>query len=511
VGNEVLNRSVEGDVASFLLRAGKPDTIALQDARRTWTYADLANGVTLVATQLHEWGGESGDRAVLLADNSFFWVVSYLGILRAGLIAVPVSPIAPAEEVRAILTTTTPRFAFVDTRHRARHAHGLTGLSVLTERDVHSKSADTESTRNNLGDARRIASGLPHIEPHDLAALMFTSGSTSTPCGVMVSHKNIMANTMSIIECLRLTERDSVMAVLPFHYCFGTSLLHTHLRVGGTIVLESRFMYPEIVLNRLAESGCTGFAGVPSHYQILLRNSNLAARTFPSLRYVQQAGGYLSPALVDELRAALPTTQVFIMYGQTEATARLSCLAPEYLDAKRGSIGKGIPGVRLRVVDHTDADVLPGQVGEITAEGDNIAQGYWNDRPESEAHFRAGRLYTGDLATVDDEGFIYIVGREKDFLKCRGERTSCQAIEAQLLECEDLLEAAVIGMPDDVLGEAVRAFVVPRDPRPEGFVDRLREFCRQRMPAHLIPRDIVIVSELPKSNSGKVLKRELNR
>ena len=510
MGNDELDLSVERDVASFLLKASRPDAIALQDEWRSWTYADLVNGAALVATHLQARGGERGNRAVLLADNSFFWVVSYLGILRTGLVAVPVSPTSRTEEVRAILTTSTPRFAFVQTRYRARHAQGLIGLSVLTDRDIHSRSAATEATRNNSGDALRIASGFPHIEPHDLAALMFTSGSTGTPCGVMVSHKNIVANTTSIIECLRLTARDSVMAVLPFHYCFGTSLLHTHLRVGGTIVLESRFMYPEVVLNRLAESGCTGFAGVPSHFQILLRNSNLAARTFPSLRYVQQAGGYLPPAVVDELREALPTTQVFIMYGQTEATARLSCLAPEYLDTKRGSIGKGIPGVRLRVVDHADADVLPGQVGEITAEGDNVAQGYWNDKRQSEAHFRAGRLYTGDLATVDDEGFIYIVGREKDFLKCRGERISCQWIEAQLLECEDLLEAAVIGMPDDVLGEAVKAFVVPRDPLTEGIVDRLREFCRQRMAAHLIPRDIVIVSELPKSNSGKVLKRELN-
>jgi len=486
---------MRANAATFLLSVGRPDAVALRDERAAWTYADLAKGVSHVVGHLREAGGVEGDRVILLADNSFFWVVSYLGIMRAGLICVPLSPTMSPDETRAILETTVPRFGFVETRHCPRHAQILASMHVVTDQSLYDSGpvADLETSAHT----------------DDLASLMFTSGSTGTPCGVMVSHKNIIANTSSIIECLRLTERDSVMAVLPFHYCFGTSLLHTHLRVGGTTVIESRFMYPELVLNRLAESGCTGFAGVPSHFQILLRNSNLAARTFPSLRYVQQAGGFLPPAIVDELRAALPATQVFIMYGQTEATARLSSLPPEYLDDKRGSIGKGIPGVRLRVLDNTGADVRPGVVGEITAEGDNIARGYWNAPQESAAHFRDGRLYTGDLATVDDDGFIYIIGREKDFLKCRGERISCQRIEAQLLEYPDLREVAVVGMPDDVLGEAVKAFIVPRDPRNEGIAERLREFCRQRMPGHLIPREIVTVPELPKSNSGKVLKREL--
>src|SRR4029077_6932928 len=164
---------------------------------------------------------------------------------------------------------------------------------------------------------------------------------------VMVSHRNIIANTESIIDYLQLQSADRVMTVLPFHYCYGRSLLHTPLRVGGSLVLDHRFMFPDKVLQRMVETECTGFAGVPSHFQILLRNSSLRTRTFPKLRFVQQAGGNLPPVFLQELREILPNAKIFVMYGQTEATARLSYLPPGFLEAKAGSIGRGMKGVRL--------------------------------------------------------------------------------------------------------------------------------------------------------------------
>lgn len=299
------------------------------------------------------------------------------------------------------------------------------------------------------------------------------------------------------------------MTVLPFHYCFGTSLLHTHLRIGGSLVVEHRFMYPDKVLMRMQETECTGFAGVPSHYQILLRRSSLRKMSFPHLRYIQQAGGHLAPSFIGELCEALPQTKIFVMYGQTEATARLSYLPPEMIEKKLGSIGKAIPGVRLRVLDEAGSEVAPGETGEIVAEGRNIALGYWRDPQESSLSFRNGRLYTGDLATVDEEGFIYVVSRAKDFVKCGGRRVSCRHVEEQLLEFDGLLEAAVIGVPDDVLGEAVRAFVVPRAGYSTALEDRLRQFCRERLPSQLNPKAIVMLDALPKNSAGKVLKPRL--
>jgi acyl-CoA synthetase (AMP-forming)/AMP-acid ligase II len=326
----------------------------------------------------------------------------------------------------------------------------------------------------------------------------------------MITHGNIIANTEAIIESLRLTSDDSIMAVLPFHYCFGASLLHTHLRAGASIVVDSRFTYPEVVLDRMSETGCTGFAGVPMHFQILLRRSSLARRRLPRLRYVQQAGGRLAPPFVVELRRALPAVQVFLMYGQTEATARLSYLPPEFVDTKPGSIGRGMKDVHLRVLTEDGVDVQPGQIGEIVATGRSIAQGYWQERESTATPFRNGALNTGDLATVDDDGFIYIVDRRSDFVKCRGERVSCRSVEDILIASDELAEAAVVGVDDPVLGEALKAFVVPRSDRSrDGTVERLKAFCRTRLPLHLVPQEFVVLDALPKYDTGKIAKSRL--
>lgn len=268
-------------------------------------------------------------------------------------------------------------------------------------------------------------------------------------------------------------------------------------------------MYPEVMLQRMVDTACTGFAGVPSHFQVLLRKSSLRARSFPHLRYVQQAGGHMPSSAIRELCAALPTTQVFIMYGQTEATARLSYLPPGDLPDKIGSIGRGIPGVKLRVVDGDGEPVCSGEVGEIVAQGANVTRGYWR-APEETAHsFRNGELWTGDLATVDEDGFIYIVDRAKDFLKCGGQRVSCRHLEEELLASGELVEASVIAMADPILGEAPMAFVVPCCQNRDGLEDRLISFLKSRLPAQLIPKHITVLDELPKNSAGKVLKPHL--
>ena len=499
------------NIAEYLLDAKEEAKQALLTLQGSHNYGELRSASTAVAEYLVEAGGLKGDCVLLVSTNSFFWVAAYLGIMRAGLVCVPLPPTISPQDLDYVLETTQSRFSFLQTGFAAKHAHRFRENNLVTDNGL--PSQDGMPARPSLEQVQDSAPysqhSLPPVQGSDLAALMFTSGSTGNPRGVMVSHSNIRANTESIIQYLRLTSEDRIMTVLPFHYCFGTSLLHTHLRVGGILVLDPRFMYPEKVLRRMQETGCTGFAGVPSHYQILLRKTSLPKKSFPHLRYVQQAGGHLAPAFLRELHEALPTTQIFVMYGQTEATARLSFLPPEFLDSKMGSVGEAIPGVRIAVVNTSGKGVRPGEVGEIVAEGENVARGYWRAPEETAATFRDGKLYTGDLATVDDDGFIYIVDRAKDFLKCGGNRVSCKQLEQQLLECEDLLEAAVIGIPDDVMGEAVKAFVVPR-PGLVAVEERLRNFCKERLPFQVVPREIVVLNVLPKNAAGKVLKKSLS-
>jgi long-chain acyl-CoA synthetase len=499
------------NVADYLLDGKVASREALATLEESYTYGDLRLAATDVAKYLVREGGVKGDRALLVSENGFFWVAAYLGILRAGLVCVPLPPSISPQDLDQILGTTESRFAFLQSSVAHKHKDRFGKIDVVT--DKASKSSNSlyppVSLKQVPESVRSVQCSFPSVEAVDLAALMFTSGSAGKPQGVMVSHGNIIANTESVIEYLKLTDSDRMMTVLPFHYCFGTSLLHTHLRVGGSLVVDQRFLYPETILQVMLETECTGFAGVPSHFQILLRNSSLRKKTFPHLRYVQQAGGHLAPMFIRELREALPGTQIFVMYGQTEATARLSYLPPERLDQKLGSIGKGIPGVKLRIVDEIGQDVQAGQVGEIVAEGENVALGYWRAPAETSVTFRNGQLHTGDMATVDKDGYIYIVDRAKDFLKIGGKRISCHQIEDQLLECDELLEAAVVGIPDEILGEAVKAFVVPRKPNCNGLRETLYCFCRRNMPPDLVPKDIALLQALPKNSAGKVLKRSL--
>jgi long-chain acyl-CoA synthetase len=488
------------------------DTVALLTPSGEHSYGELRHAVDAVASFLIRSGAQKGDRVLLLADNSLFWVAAYLGTLRAGCVAVPLASGIGSEDLNFIVGSCAIRFGFIcDKLSRAQLLVFPSAFKIVFEKAVKLPDAfgpESVSFEDVLASTSPKTSYPAIDEAKDLAGIMFTSGSTSKPRGVMISHRNIIANTASIVECLELTAQDRIMVVLPFYYCFGTSLLHTHLRVGGALVIDPRFMFPDKVLVRMQETRCTGFAGVPSHYQLLLRKSSFKKMHFPALRYVQQAGGKLADPLIRELREALPTTDVIVMYGQTEATARLSYLPASFLDKKLGSIGKGIPGTRLGVVNDDGMPVLPGQVGEIVAEGDNVALGYWEAAAEDSVAFRNGLLYTGDLATVDDDGFIFVVDRSKDILKCGGTRSSCRAVEDVLLEFGDLVEAAVIGVPDDLQGEAVKAFVVPRT-KDGSLIERLHAFCVRRLPAHLIPKQIVILDELPKGSGGKILKPAL--
>ena len=502
--------SFRPNVGDFLLSGKASGQLALSFLDADYTYGELGAASASVGAFLEGSGARKGDRVLLIADNSFFWVSAYLGILRAGLVCVPLPPGITHDDLAFIVESTQPVAAFLQSDIYEKHSAQFSHSVVVTHKEVSNPTGGRQPLAfdkvlySAREDALSVTTGLS-----DLAALMYTSGSTAKPRGVMVTHGNIIANTESIIQYLGLTENDRIMAVLPFHYCFGTSLLHTHLRIGGSVVVDHRFMYPEVVLQRMKDTECTGFAGVPSHYQILLRRSSLRRMLLPHLRYVQQAGGHLAPAFIRELRDALPAVRIFVMYGQTEATARLSYVPPELLSEKIGSIGKAIPGVTLRVQDEGANEVRPGEQGEIVAEGENVARGYWGDPQETAACFRNGQLYTGDLATVDKDGFIYVVDRAKDFIKCGGKRVSCRQIEEQLLEFEGLLEVAVVGMPDSVRGEAAKAFVVPKQRKDDAFDELFRAFCKERLPFHLVPQEIVKLDGLPKNSAGKTLKQAL--
>jgi len=457
---------------------------ALVQGKTTTSYPELLAKMHAAASLVQH---SQPENVIIFSDNSAFFAAAHLGIIAAGQVSVPLPYSAKdSERLKSICERCESKRAFIEQsilEKMRREAPELLGVfdAVYTEADL---------KKTNIAIVER--------KPSDVAAILFTSGSTATPKGVMLTHDNIIANSQDIIEYLQLTPDDRMLVVLPFHYCFGLSFLYTLLRVGGTLVLNNDFIFPDRVMKDSQEKKCTGFAGVPTHYSILIRTG--LAKKLDSMRFVAQAGGKLAEPLLKELIALLPTTEVFVMYGQTEATARLSYLPPKLLATKLGSVGKGLAGTKLEVVSEKGIPVKPGEVGEIVASGRNIMLGYYKDPEQSKQTLRGGVLHTGDLATVDEQGYVYIVDRESGFIKSGGVRISTKEVEAVLYENPDITEAAVIAVPDSILGEAAHAFISTRAALDERTV---LAWCKQRLSTEKTPKRITVLDSLPKTAAGK--------
>jgi acyl-CoA synthetase (AMP-forming)/AMP-acid ligase II len=263
------------------------------------------------------------------------------------------------------------------------------------------------------------------------------------------------------------------------------------------------------IIRDLKEYKCTGFAGVPSHFQILLRKSDSFKKTiFPDLKYVTQAGGKLAPIFIDEFRESFPGVKFIVMYGQTEATARLSYLPPELYEKKKGSMGKGIPGVELKVVNEKGEKVKPGETGEVIARGDNIMTGYFADEEATRNALRNGWLYTGDLGTTDNDGYIYLTARKKEIIKVRGKRISPKEVEAVILEITDVIDCSVEGVDDEIEGEMLKATIVIRkEARDRVTTEKIKEHCSKHLALYKIPHMYELKEELTISATGKKIKK----
>ncbi|MEN6299261.1 MAG: AMP-binding protein [Anaerolineaceae bacterium] len=484
------------NITEYLLEHGRNEQTAIISGGISYSYSDLRRALGSFSVSLKSLDVQPGDRIGILASNSFFWITAYLAIMGLGGVAVPFAPVILPDTFRKHERFVHCKAICIERRYFNKY------ISVLPE-----KTPLIFDHQSSLLESNRAPITVPIDEDQD-AAFMFTSGTTALPRVVRVTHKNIRANTESIITSLGLTSSERILAVLPFYYCFGTSLLHTHLRVGGTLVLANNFVYPEIILDLMEQTDCTAIAGVPSTFQTLLRNTTFPKRTLPHLFKVQQAGGKLHEVLLKELIDTLPQAEIFVMYGQTEATARLSCLPPEKLETKLGSIGKGIPGVELSVVNEFNQPVETGQVGEIIARGDNISPGYLNDPQGTYEKFPGGVLHTGDIASVDMDGYITIVDRMSDFIKSQGYRISSQEIEANVLTLTDIVSAAAVGEPDLAHGEAIHLFVTLRSSSQLNTNDILAH-CRRVLPRYMVPHKVDIIKRMPLNANGKIMKSQL--
>lgn len=467
----------------------------IRGSKGTKTFRSIYEESAKLAKYLRDNLGEN-QKIILLSPNSSFFIIAYLGIIKSGNICIPLNPGIEKTRYDYIAQNINSQVAFFteSIKNRIRPM-----IKCITESQL--EEIINSNNREQLKPE-------PEFDDKRIAEIIFTSGSTAHPKGVKLSHKNIVSNTNSILQYLKLDDKDVMMVVLPFYYCYGLSLLHTHLRIGASIVLNNNFIFIASTIENLNKYQCTGFAGVPSHFQILLRKSELFKNTkFPYLRYVTQAGGKLPDPFIKEFLQTFPNIEFFVMYGQTEATARLSYLPPSLLSQKLGSIGKGIPGVELKVVDKKKNSIKPGEIGEIIAKGENVMLGYYEDSISTLAAIKKGWLYTGDLATVDNEGYIYITSRKKEIIKVGGIRVSPKEIEEVIVSMSGVIDCTVESVDDKDLGEAIKVTIVVNENGKSITLENLRHYCSTRLENYKIPTQLIIKDTINISSTGKKIKR----
>jgi len=472
----------------------------------------LANGLLSA-------GLKRGDRVGIYLNKSVNQVLSIFAIAKAGGVVVPINHLLFPDQVRHLIN---------DCRITGVITSG-TGYESLQKILPETPSVEfVIATSNNVVDTstpgfvglEKILQSESASKPpdanisQDLAAILYTSGSTGRPKGIMLSHANLVAGARIVSSYVRMNQEDRILSILPFSFDYGLNQLLTTFLHGGTLILLS-FHFPDQIVQALIKEKITGLAGVPPLWRLLTQpSSSFHRHAFSHLRYITNSGGVLPIAAVESLRKTLPKTKIYLMYGLTEAF-RSTYLPPEELERRPTSIGKAIPDTEIFVLKDTGEPCKPQEVGELVHRGPTVAMGYWGLPEATYKVFRPNPFlppetpqservcYSGDLVKMDEEGYLYYVGRRDATIKSSGYRISPTEVEEVLYATGRIRDAAVIGVPDGILGHSIKAFVVPQNGE-NIQTDELLAFCAAKMPRYMVPRQIEIRGDLPKTGSGKI-------
>ena len=465
-----------------------PDKTALIAGSDRRSYRQLDEQANRFAHALIGAGVKAGDRVVICRGNSTEAVVAIFAVLKAGAVFVTANPQSRADRLSALLADSGAAALIAASRPTVP----LGDIRLFTTCDA----PDCPST--------------PPPAQHgddDLAALVYTSGSTGVSKGVMLTHRNLRAAADSICEYLEITADDVILDVLPLAFTYGLGQITTAFKAGATVVLEQSSMYPRAILETIARERVTGLPLVPTIATLILQQ-DLAGISFPHLRYITNAAAALSNVKIHKLRKAFPAARLYSMYGQTECQ-RASYLPPDQIDARPASVGVAIPGTKVWIVDAEGDRVAPGGIGELVVSGPHVMAGYWNQPEQTARVLRyddlsgTWALHTGDLFRMDREGFLYFVDRLDDIIKTRGEKVAPRLIEDVIARLPGVAEVSVYGVPDELLGEAVAASVALM-PGTRLTRVRIQRHCLERLESFMVPRIIDIREALPTTTNGKV-------
>lgn len=497
-----------------------PSKTAVVAEGKPYLYEDLRLQSRNLAVTLCREGLQRGDKVAIYMDNTWPCVVSIFSILMAGGTFTVVNPQTKPDKLRFILNDCGARILLTDGHLAAAFSSALQDVPSVRTVICSGALPEGESLgRRLLGFEAAVAAGpgtIPHRPiPLDLAALIYTSGSTGNPKGVMMTHQAMAFTAGSLIEYLRLCDTDRILNVLPLAFDYGLYQLLIAMRLGATLVLERSFTYPAQILNRMASEGVTVFPGVPTVYMTLLGMHARKPLCFPTVERVTNTAAALPADIVPRLREIFPNALIYRMYGLTECK-RVCYLEPELIDSKPESVGKAIPGTEVFLLSEDGHPVPPGETGVLHVRGPHVMLGYLN-RPDLSAEMlKPGKLpgervlCTQDFFRMDEEGFLYFVGRSDDIIKSRGEKVSPIEVENCLHGIPGVREAAVVGVRDALLGEAIRAYVALEEGAPLGEKE-IKAHCLSRLENFMVPKEVVFLPELPKTATGKIRKKELSR
>jgi long-chain acyl-CoA synthetase len=489
--------------------ARTPDATALTWRTSSWSYGQSIAAIQQASERLAARQLEPQARVALLLRNSPHYVASFYAALRAGYSVVPLNVQERASVLLRQIEHSASSIVICDGDHPEASALKAALESTSIELIALELRSDTDAPAAFV--AAFGATSKPvadSVAPADLAAIIYTSGTTGQPKGVMLSHANLISNVRSILDYLQLSPADRGLCVLPFHFSYGNSVLHTHLLSGAELLIEENFAFPHAVLKRMQDARVTGFSGVPSTFAMLLGRCRLGDFDLSSLRYLTQAGGPMARSLIERVRAEIGQARLFIMYGQTEATARLTYLPPEMLDSKLGSVGRPINGVEIAIRGPNGSELPHGQPGEIWAKGTNVMMGYWRNPSATQEALVGGWLRTGDLGRLDEDGFLFIEGRATEMIKVGAFRVSPQEVEEAIVALEGVEQVGVVGISDELLGQAIKAVVVPKAGADLSEM-KIKAHCRERLATYKIPKLVEFAPELPRTSSGKIQRFKL--
>ncbi|HTE40308.1 MAG TPA: class I adenylate-forming enzyme family protein, partial [Steroidobacteraceae bacterium] len=475
-----------------------------------------------LANELRRLGAQSGDRVVVLMPNSAAAAVAVWAVFEVGCVLVPLHAASKLDALLPALKSAEPRWVIsvaelsgllrallAETPSVARTLIVGTGTAQMESSWI--AWTMTEDAADAIGPTS-THSVLPDSDSA-LAALLFTSGSTGEPKGVMLTHANMQAALRAVLAYLPLRSDDVIYSPLPLSSSYGLYQLIMSVSLGATLVLDRSFSFPAQSLASIAAERVTVLAAVPTMYAWLATTPLVEKHDLSPLRILTSAAAALPIEHARRVRERLPNALLYVMYGQTECK-RISYLDPAHLDSHPGSVGRGIPYQDHAIVNEFGTAVPVGEVGELVVRGPHVMQGYWRAAASTATKLRTREanggpwLFTDDLFRCDADGFLYYVGRRDDILKIGGNKVSPSEIEEVLCQMPELAEVAVVGMPDDAWGEAVCAHVVLKDGAQCSSEDIIR-FCMPRLRGFMVPKAVVITRSLPKTESGKVKRREL--